>query len=75
MADPPSTVASIYKTFETEFTDGAKLAKRTYLANNPQKKTRRHRYSLEEFGLNANTIREQFADYRERYINATLTMQ
>ena len=37
------------------------------LDNNPQGKHGKHSYSLEEFGLTADQIKERFADYIAKY--------
>lgn len=40
----------------------------TWLANNRQHKHGKHAYTLEQFGLSAETIRAVFSEYRERFL-------
>jgi len=61
VADPVATVADIYAFAAREFTDAAEAAVSAYVANRPQHRYGVHRYSLEEFGLTAEQVRESFA--------------
>ena len=42
-------------------------AMRAHLRENPQHRHGSHRYSLEEYGLSADVVRERLADYIERF--------
>jgi hypothetical protein len=73
MSDPIGTVAAIYAQFDCKLSDAAKVRMRTYLQHNSHRKHGAHRYTLEEFGLDAATIREKFAPYVERYVSSPRT--
>lgn len=67
VADPLGAVRGIYAAFDEPFTHEAEAAMQAFLAANPKGKHGRHEYSLEEFGLFAAGVRDQFRDYVERY--------
>jgi hypothetical protein len=67
MADPIGVVRRIYARFDEPFTPQAEAAMAAYLADNPQGKHGRHAYSLEEYGLTRQGVREQFGDYIEAF--------
>ena len=65
--DPMSTVERIYAHFALPLDGGVADAMRTHVASNPQSKHGRHDYSLAEYGLDVQTVRARFADYRSRF--------
>ncbi len=65
MRDPVGTVRSIYERFELSFSAAAERRMRDWLASNPQGKHGRHRYSLEQFGLDRATLHRLYPDYPE----------
>jgi len=67
VADPIATVARIHGHFGLEFSDQAEARMREFLARNPKDKHGRHRYTLEQFGLDPEHERARFAEYRQRF--------
>jgi len=67
VADPIATIARINWHFELEFSNQAESRMREFLARNPKHKHGRHRYTLEEFGLDLEVESARFADYRKRF--------
>jgi hypothetical protein len=70
---PVETVEQIYRHFGLGPGPGRELgsetaeAMRAHLRENPQHRHGSHRYSLEEYGLSAEVVRERLADYIERF--------
>ncbi|MFU8877602.1 MAG: sulfotransferase family protein [Wenzhouxiangellaceae bacterium] len=67
VADPIATVARIYGHFGLDFSEQAEAGMREFLARNPKDKHGRHRYTLEQFGLDPEHERARFAEYRQRF--------
>ena len=67
MDDPVGSVERIYRHFGMELDDLGRRKMAAWMQENPQDRFGRHRYTLDQFGLDANELREQFADYAERY--------
>jgi hypothetical protein len=67
MQDPIAMVARIYTHFGFDLSPEAERRMRSFLASNPQGKHGEHRYSLAQFGLNAEVERERYRFYTERY--------
>ena len=67
MRDPIGTMRRVYAHFDEQLTDEAATAMQATLDANPQGKHGKHSYSLEEFGLSADQIKERFADYIAKY--------
>jgi hypothetical protein len=65
VSDPVGTVRGIYERFGMTLSATAEQAMRAWLAANPQGKHGRHRYSLEQFGLDRDAIDRVFPDYPE----------
>jgi hypothetical protein len=63
LADPVAEIRKIYQRFDEPWTDAAETAMNSYMADNAQGKHGEHVYSLEEFGLDRETVHERFADY------------
>ncbi|MBT8135933.1 MAG: sulfotransferase [Gammaproteobacteria bacterium] len=60
VADPLAAVGSLYEQLGLPLTADSENRMRQYLAANPQGKFGRHRYSLQQFGLDPATIRDSF---------------
>ncbi len=67
MDDPVGSVERIYRHFGMELDDLGQRKMQAWMEENPQDRFGRHRYTLDQFGLDADEVREQFADYVERY--------
>lgn len=67
MADPVATVARIYQRFGLVMSEQHAANIRSWLAQNPQAKHGVHRHSPEDFGMRAEEVNRQFADYVERF--------
>jgi hypothetical protein len=65
VADPIATVRAACAHFGYDFTPEYESKARRYLAENPRHKHGAHRYRLEDFGLDAETINRHFAAYRD----------
>ncbi|MBW2367722.1 MAG: sulfotransferase [Deltaproteobacteria bacterium] len=66
-SNPIAMVKKIYKKFNLEYTKEFEEKMRVYLENNKQGKYGRHKYSLEEYGFNAEGIYQEYKDYMEYY--------
>ena len=58
LADPIATVQRIYDHHGYDFTEAFEVAMRQWLDDNRQHKHGAHRYTLEEYGLNEDAVRE-----------------
>ncbi|MET0362887.1 MAG: sulfotransferase [Sphingobium sp.] len=67
MARPAETIAGIYRHFGMAFDDGVRKAIGAWLTANPQDKHGRHSYGPDQFGLDADRIRERFSAYIKRF--------
>jgi hypothetical protein len=67
MRDPIGEMRKLYRRFDEPWTQATEEAMKTFLGKNPQAKRGRHFYSLEEYGLTPEYVREQFADYCRRF--------
>jgi hypothetical protein len=66
-SDPIAMVKKIYEKFNLEYTEEFDRRMRGYLENNKQGKYGRHQYSLEEYGLDAEGLYDEFKDYMDYY--------
>lgn len=66
-ADPIAMVKRIYAFFDLEVTPVFEQRMAAYLAANRQGKYGRHRYSLEEYGIDADAYAHDQREYMERY--------
>jgi hypothetical protein len=66
-ADPVATVRAAYRFHGMEFTADSAAGVSRWLAENPADKHGRHTYSLDDFGLTENRIRDVYADYVDTY--------
>ncbi len=64
---PVESLTGAFKQLDISFDESLKDNMQAYLDNKPQGKHGKHRYSLEEFGLNKDDIASQFSAYREYY--------
>ena len=67
VADPIATVKRIYAYFDYAWSDVFEENLKKYIAENKQHKHGKHRYTLEQFGLDPKKIHRQFNDYCEAY--------
>lgn len=67
MADPIGCVRQIYERFGLVLSAEAETGMRAYLAQHPRDEHGVHRYSLEQFGLDARELRRDFEGYCERF--------
>lgn len=67
LADPLRTVRAIYQRFGLVLEPAVERDMQQWLADNPRNKLGEHRYSLEQFGLNAQDIHRQYREYIECY--------
>jgi len=65
--DPIATVGRIADHFGYGLSSGSEARMRRWLAANPQGKHGRHRYSLEQYGLDRGIVERFAAPYRARY--------
>lgn len=67
MADPVKALSLAYKQLDLPFLDTLGQSMQDYLRAKPQGKHGLHRYSLQDFGLDEDAIRTQFAQYVQHY--------
>lgn len=67
VSDPISTVRAVYAQFGMSLEADTVESMRRFLAENPKDKHGRHRYTLEQFGLDPNVEAARFAHYRARF--------
>lgn len=67
LKDPIGAVRQIYQYFGYPFSELHESNMKQWLAENPQHKHGIHRYSLEQFGLEPNLVKERFAQYRHKF--------
>ena len=63
MSNPIQEVTKIYSHFELPFSLEMETAVKSWLTNNPQHKYGQHKYSAQQFGLEVESIRKEFAFY------------
>jgi hypothetical protein len=66
-SDPIRVVKKIYQKFDLEYTKEFEKRMIVYLENNKQGKYGRHKYSLEEYGFNAENLYEEYREYMDLY--------
>jgi len=67
LCDPIATVRRLYLHFGAQLSEATESRMRSFLARNPKDKHGRHRYSLDQFGLDADEVLQQYASYRQRF--------
>lgn len=65
--DPLDCVRRIYAHFELDLTAEAEARMQRFLADNPRDKHGVHKYTLEEFGIDAEDTARRFEGYRQRF--------
>ncbi|MFH1053110.1 MAG: sulfotransferase [Candidatus Woesearchaeota archaeon] len=66
-ADPIAMVRRIYSEFGLEYTEEFNRRMISYLEHNRQGRYGRHKYCLEEYGLDAEKVYEEYRDYMEHF--------
>ena len=67
MADPVGTVRKVYTGFDLPFPEGLEEKILGFLNRHPKDRFGKHRYSLEDFGLDLDEEKRRYAAYRERF--------
>jgi len=67
MQDPIGEVKKLYRHFGEQLNAEAEAAMQAYFADNPQGKHGKHSYTLEEFGLTKEQVRERYREYSRRF--------
>jgi len=67
LKDPIGTLRGVYEHFGMPFSAEVETAMRRMLADNPKGKHGKHDYSLADFGLTKEQIRQRYGDYCERF--------
>ena len=66
-SDPISMAKKIYEYFDIEYTEEFEERMKIYLKNNKQGKYGRHKYSLEEYGFNGESLYQEYREYMDHY--------
>jgi hypothetical protein len=67
VADPIGAVRKVYARFDLPFPERLDEKIREFLRQNPRERFGKHRYSLEQFGLNLEKEKRRYSAYRERF--------
>lgn len=67
ISDPAATLADIHARLGLEFSADKRAAMLAYLRNRPREKYGRHRYSLDDFGLDAEDVSALLGEYTRRF--------
>jgi hypothetical protein len=67
LADPVLVIRKVYAHFDLPFPEELKERIQKFLQQNPKDRYGKHRYNLEEFGLNLEEETRRYASYRERF--------
>jgi len=67
MASPMTVLQDIYSHFDLEFTEETAAALEERIAEKPTSQEGEHEYSIEEFGLTNEQVRETLKTYNERF--------
>jgi hypothetical protein len=67
MADPFATIGRVYDMLGFELTDTTQAKMRSFLAEHPQDRYGRHRYTFAATGLDAGKLRERLRRYQEYF--------
>ena len=64
---PESVMPDVFARLGVEWTEGVERAVVAWRSDNPRGKRGRHEYTLEEYGLDRDTVAEAFSPYTERF--------
>jgi hypothetical protein len=67
MADPTGAIAVLYERLGWTLSEELRVRMTDYLSRKPRHAHGTHRYSLAEFGLDRDALRERFAFYQRRF--------
>jgi hypothetical protein len=67
ITDPIGAVRKVYARFDLRFPEGLEEKIREFLRQNPSDRFGKHRYRLEQFGLDLEEETRRYAAYRERF--------
>lgn len=67
VADPIGQMKKLYAHFDEPFTPETEAAMNKCMAENPKGKFGKHSYTLEQFGVTEDEVKERYKDYREQY--------
>jgi hypothetical protein len=67
VADPIGTMETLYRAFGMELSGQAAANMKRFLKENPQHKHGKHTYTLEEFGLDEDEIKEKYGPICKRF--------
>ena len=70
LSDPIGEIARVYGEFGIEMTTAARTAMEAWQTAHPRGERPKHDYSLEEYGLTEDGIKNAFSGYRSRFIEA-----
>ena len=68
VSKPLSVIESVYRFSGMTFPDDVRTAIQAWLAQNPRDRRAAHDYTLAQFGLGEEQLKQDFAPYRERHI-------
>ncbi|MFV0292709.1 MAG: sulfotransferase family protein [Paracoccus sp. (in: a-proteobacteria)] len=68
MADPLGTIEQIYDFAGLKLGDNRRQSLRDYHQNNPKNKHGKHTYTLDEFGISEDWVRNHYLDYSTRFV-------
>lgn len=68
VSKPLSVIESVYRFSGMAFPDDVRTAIQTWLAQNPRDRRAAHDYTLAQFGLGEEQLKQDFAPYREHHI-------
>ncbi|HMJ11686.1 MAG TPA: sulfotransferase [Polyangiaceae bacterium] len=67
VADPLHSVRGTYQAFGLSLSEAAEQRMQEHVRESPRNRHGEHRYSLEQYGLTTQQVRERFASYLERF--------
>jgi hypothetical protein len=67
MADPVGSLRTTYEQLELDWPEGHDMVVTAYLRDKPKDKHGAHTYSLEDVGLDPDSVRKSFANYVSHY--------
>jgi len=67
LSEPLKTARNVYDALGLELLPESEAALREHAGQNPQNRHGKHTYTLEEYGLTPERVRERLAGYLERF--------